>query len=194
MSTLDPQLEQLRQVFKKYLNPFHRAMWRLGLGNWLNCWPPAIGRYMVITHTGRKTGAIYHTSVNYTVVDSDLYCIAGFGKVSDWYRNMLAHPGVEVWLPDGWWVGVAEDVSDDPRRLSIMRQLMIDTGFVAYVAGLDPRKMTDEELNTATSTYRLIRIRRAEARTGPGGPGDLAWVWPLATMILLPAALRRRKR
>jgi hypothetical protein len=55
--------------------------------------------------------------------------------------------------------------------------------------------MTNEELDAATADYRLIRIRRTEARTGPGGPGELAWVWPLATMLLLPLVLfRRRKR
>ena len=55
--------------------------------------------------------------------------------------------------------------------------------------------MTNAELEAVTVDYRLIHIRRTEARTGRGGPGDLAWVWPLATLILLPLVLfRRRKR
>ena len=50
------------------------------------------------------------------------------------------------------------------------------------------------ELGQVAADYRLLRIRRQAARTGPGGPGDLSWVWPLATMVLLPLVLRRRRR
>jgi hypothetical protein len=72
---------------------------------------------------------------------------------------------------------------------------LIDSGFAARDAGIDAVGMTNQELEAVTVGYRLIHIRRTEARTGPGGPGDLAWVWPLATMILLPLVLfRRRKR
>lgn len=196
MSKLDDPhfLEQLRQGFKKYLNPFMMTMWRLGLGEWFNIWPQVSGRVMVITHIGRKTGATRRTPVNYAIVDGEVYCLAGFGSISDWYRNILAHPHVEVWLPDGWWAGTAEEVSDCERRLPIMRAVMIGSGFVAYVAGLNPRRMTDAELDKVTANYRLIHIRRTEARTGPRGPGDLAWVWPVATMVLLPLVFLRRKR
>ena len=149
---------------------------------------------MVITHTGRKTGLKRHTPANYTIADGDIYCTAGFGSVSDWYRNILADPKVEVWLPDGWWAGVTEDVSDSEARLPLLRQVLVASGFAAGLAGIDPATITNEELAEVSADYRLIRIRRTEARTGPGGPGELSWVWPLATMILLPLVLLRRKR
>jgi len=193
VTTLDPRMEQLRQGFRRYLNPFMLSLFRLGLAWWFNVWPAVSGRVMVITHTGRKTGAKRRTPVNYAIVDDELYCVAGFGPIADWYRNILKDPHVEVWLPDGWWAGVAEDVSDCEERLRLMRQVMVGSGFAARVAGLNPYTMSDEELDRATATYRLVRIRRTEARTGPGGPADLAWVWPLVAMILLPLALRRRK-
>jgi hypothetical protein len=53
--------------------------------------------------------------------------------------------------------------------------------------------MTDEALKAETTEYCLLHIRRTEARTGPGGPGELAWIWPLAAMILLPLVLLRRR-
>jgi len=195
MTMLDPRVEEsLRQGFKKYLNPFMRTMWRLGLGQWFNVWPDVSGRVMVITHVGRKSGAARRTPVNYAIVDGDIYCVAAFGSISDWYRNIRVDPNVEVWLPDGWWAGTAEDVSDDPRRLFLMRQVMIGSGFAARVAGINPYAIGDAELDATTAKYRLVRIRRGEARTGPGGPGDLAWVWPLATLILLPLVIFRRRR
>jgi deazaflavin-dependent oxidoreductase (nitroreductase family) len=185
--------EQLRQGFKQF-NRFMMLMWRLGLGRWVNAWPEVGGRIMVITHTGRKTGIRRRTPVNYTIADGEIYCTAGFGGISDWYRNLVANPQVEVWLPDGWWAGVAEEVTDTQTRMPLLRQVLIASGFAAGAAGIDPVGMTNPDLDAATSDYRLIRIRRTEARTGPGGPGDLAWVWPLATMVLLPLALFRRGR
>lgn len=194
MTVLDRQTEdRLRQFFKRYLNRFMIGVWRLGLAWMVNIWPEVGGRIMVITHTGRKSGLRRRTPVNYALVDGELYCLAGFGSISDWYRNILADPRVEVWLPDSWWAGVAEDVSDDPRRLDLMREIVIASGFVAYLFGFNPHTMSDEALDGATASYRLIYIRREEPRTGPGGPGDLAWVWPVAALLLLLFRPRRRK-
>jgi len=186
-------LEELRQGFK-YFNRFMLLMWRLGLGNWLNAWPKVIGRIMVITHTGRKSGARRQTPLNYTILDGDVYCTAGFGSGSDWYRNILSNSKVEVWLPEGWWSGIAEDVTNEKDRLTLLRQVLIASGFAARAAGINPHAITDAELDAVTADYRLIRIRRAAPRTGRDGPGDLAWVWPLATFILLPIAFLRSGR
>ncbi len=196
MTTAEPieltMEEKLRQGFK-YFNRFMLMMWRLGLGPWVNAWPEVGGRIMVITHTGRKSGLRRRTPVNYALVDGEIYCTAGFGPISDWYRNIVAQPQVEVWLPDGWWTGVAEEIMDTKLRMPLLRQVLLASGFAARAEGIDPVAMTNDELSAATADYRLIHIRRTEARTGRGGPGDLAWVWPLATMILLPLALLRRR-
>jgi deazaflavin-dependent oxidoreductase (nitroreductase family) len=185
--------QKFRQYFKS-LNRFMLMMWRLGLGPWINIWPEVFGRIMVITHTGRVTGLRRQTPVNYEIVDGEIYCVAGFGPGADWYQNMIADPQVEVWLPDGWWKGVAEDVSDIENRLHIMRQVIIASGFAGRMFGLDANMMTDEELDRITDKYRLMCISRGEAQTGSKGPNDLAWVWPLATMILLPLVFCRRRR
>jgi hypothetical protein len=134
------------------------------------------------------------TPVNYALIDGDIYCVAGFGHISDWYRNVKANPAVEVWLPDGWWAGEAEEVGDEADRLPLLRGVLIGSGFAAEMAGIYPKTMTDEELEALTTGYRLLRIRRTAARTGPGGPGDLAWVWPMATFLLLPFVFWRRRR
>ncbi len=184
---------KLQQAFKHW-NRFMLLMWRLGLGAWINACPPIIGRIMVITHTGRKSGTRRRTPVNYAIVDEEIYCTAGFGERADWYRNIIANPSVEVWLPNGWWAGVAQEVTDAHARVPLLREVLLASGFAAYAAGIDPRTMSDEELDAATREYRLIRIHRTAALTGEGGPGDWAWVWPLAVMLLLPRALGRRRR
>ncbi len=193
MAEKSESMESLRQFFKSF-NQFMLFMWRLGLGQWVNVWPAGIGRIMVITHTGRKTGLRRQTPVNYTLEDGEIYCVAGFGQTSDWYRNLQAHPNVEVWLPDGWWSAIAETLTDTTRRIPLIRQVIIYSGFAGRLAGMNPQTMTDQEIDQATSDYRLVHIHREQARTGPGGPGDLAWVWPLLTVILFPLAFRRRRK
>ncbi|MEW5987425.1 MAG: nitroreductase family deazaflavin-dependent oxidoreductase, partial [Chloroflexota bacterium] len=146
MTTLTPRTEErLRQIFKRF-NNFMVLLWRLGFGRWFDAWPEVGGLIMVITHTGRKTGRQRRTPVNYAIVDGEVYCTAGFGRISDWYRNVRVNPQVEVWLPDGWWAGVVEDVSQDERRIQLMRAVAIGSGFAARAFGLNPHTLSDEEL------------------------------------------------
>ena len=184
--------QQMRQAFKNG-NRYMLFMWRLGLAKFINISPGTIGKIMVLTHVGRKTGALRRTPVNYCIANNDIYCTAGFGASSDWYRNIKKNPQVEVWLPEGWWQGKAEDVNNHPDRVELIRQVLIASGFAARSIGIEPKSMTAEEIEDVTKDYKLIRIRRTAACTGPGGPGDLAWVWPLATFLLLPLALRKRR-
>lgn len=199
MTPLNSQTEASLRQFFKYFNRVMLLLWRLGIGPSMNRYPDTTGRFMVIVHTGRKTGLRRCTPVNYAEVEGGLYCAAGFGSVSHWYQNILANPQVEIWLENERWAAAAEDVSDHPDRIHLLREVLKGSGFVAPLVGVDPRRLSDEELDRATANYRLIHLRRAEPITGPGGPGDLAWVWPVATAVLLPLALaglfgRRPKR
>src|SRR3990172_892272 len=193
--TLDSaSLDKLCYTFRP-LNRFMVGMWRLGLGRWVNAWPEVFGRIMVIRHVGRKTKLLRLTPVNFTFYQGEVYCTAGFGSGSDWYRNITQDPVVEVWLPDGWWIGIIDDVSDRPDRIDRLRQVLIASGIVAPIFGIYPATATDDELQALTGEYRLLRVRLVEPRTGSGGPGDLAWLWPAATMLLLLFfAFRRRRR
>lgn len=194
MTTTSSRSEKaLRQGFKQF-NRFMVLLWRLGLGRMVNMSPDYGGRIMVLTHTGRKSGRTYRTPVNYAEKDDAIYCTAGFGRVSDWYRNALATPQIELWLPDGRWSAVAEDVSDHPDRLALLREVLIASGFAAGAAGLDPRTMPDSELAEATDAYRLLRLERRATLTGPGGPGDLVWVWPVVGLAALLAAVVGKRR
>jgi deazaflavin-dependent oxidoreductase (nitroreductase family) len=193
MSISNPQTEErLRQAFKRF-NRFMLLLWRLGLGGYGNGTEYG-GSIMVITHTGRRSGLRRRTPLNYAIVDGEIYCTAGFGSKADWFRNIQADPEVEVWLPDGWWAGVAEDVSDSPQRVELLRKVLIGSGFAAYAAGINPYQVSDARLAGLIQTYRLVRIRRTHALTGPGGPGELAWIWPLSTCILLSLLLIPRRR
>jgi deazaflavin-dependent oxidoreductase (nitroreductase family) len=183
--------ERLRTTFK-FFNRFMVLMWRLGLGSWM-IGTKYGGYILVIKHTGRKTGLTRFTPVNYATIDGDIYCTSGFGKSADWYRNIQSNPEVEVWLPNSRWAGVAEDVTDAENRTELLRHVITASGFAGPLFGINPKNLADNDYETLLESYRLIRIQRAEALTGSGGPGDLAWIWPLATFVLLWVVSRRRK-
>jgi len=75
---------------------FFRApllLYRLGLGGLLG------GRFLLLNHTGRKSGKPRQTVlevVNYDKAADTYYIASGFGKKSDWYLNILAHPEVNI--------------------------------------------------------------------------------------------------
>jgi deazaflavin-dependent oxidoreductase (nitroreductase family) len=117
-------------------------LWRLGLGSWGN--PTEFGgAVMVIKHTGRKSGLPRLTPVNYAILDGEIYCTAGFGSRADWFRNIQVHPQVEVWLPDGRRLGVAQDVTVSAERLPVFRAVLVASGFAAPLFGVNPRVLSD---------------------------------------------------
>ena len=135
-------------------------MWKIGLGPLINIWPDGFGRIMVIRTVGRVSGKERLAPVNYAEVEGEIYCTAGFGPGSDWYRNIMAAPGVELWLPSGRVRALARDVSEFPQRGFLLRQVIIASGFAAPLFGLDPKKLGDEAFLAATSHYRLIHFER----------------------------------
>lgn len=152
------QMETLRRSFR-LLNRFMVFMWKLGLGRAVNIWPGGFGRIMVIKHTGRKSGKVRLAPVNYAPLDGEIYCTAGFGTISDWYRNIMTQPCVELWLPEGRFPATVEDISDSPRRLFLLRQIIIASGFAAYVFGVNP-KISDEKLAALSTDYRILHFIR----------------------------------
>ena len=133
-------------------------MWKMGWGKAMNVWPAVFGRIMVIRHRGRKSGREYLTPVNYAIVDGEIYCTAGFGSISDWYRNILVYPRVELWLPQGKHIACAEDISDSPQRLFLLRQVIIASGFAGPLFGVDPKKLDDGELSKVSKNYQLVHF------------------------------------
>lgn len=193
MSTLDHQLRAALRAGFRRLNRFMLLLWRLGLGPALSLAPPITGRYLVLVHTGRKSGRLRRTPLNYAVVGGAIYVTAGFGAGSDWFRNIVAQPQVELWLPGGRLAATAAEVlAGAPGRLDLLRAVLRGSGFAAFLAGVNPYRLGDAELARATAGYRVVKLAPGERLAGPGGPGDLAWIWlPLAALAGLGIGIAR---
>jgi deazaflavin-dependent oxidoreductase (nitroreductase family) len=182
----EPVMDRLRKAFRS-MNRGMVLMWRVGLGRWADAWPSVGGRILVVEHHGRKSGNRYLTPLNYTPEDRSRFCLAAFGTRSDWYRNALATGRVIVWLADGTWIARVADATDDEGARDRIRRVLIDSGFAARVFGLNPRVMTDDEIDAATNEYRLVRLDLIDRCDED--PADLRWVWlPVAGSAFLIGA------
>lgn len=182
----------LRRMFY-YLNRYFMVpMFRLGFGAWMGT--PFGGYIMVLKVIGRKSGKVRYAPVNYAIVHGNVYCLAGFGKISDWYRNLVANPNVEAMMPSGAIHGIAEQVNDPDERRRLIRQILINGGFAGFAYGFDPRTVANEKLIEATQDIPVIRIKPDGIGNGASDPGGWAWTIGIAANVVLIAWwLKRRK-
>ena len=103
--------------------------------------------YLLLLRTrGRRTGLVREAPLGYVLLDGFVYCVAGYGVATPWYRNLVDNPTVEVVLPGRTIRGVAEPVTDDAEWLRGYRTLIAGFGLVGRLVDGDPRRMDDATL------------------------------------------------
>lgn len=184
-----------RDVARRYLGHLNRYFmvpaFRLGLGSWIG--NPLAGYIAVLRTRGRKTGLPRHAPLNYAILDGSVYVVSGWGTGADWYRNLQADPRVDLLLPGRTIGGRAETVTDPGEILRAGRQVLLASGFAAYVAGVDPRRITDEDLGHRLADIPVVRIRPTGPGAGPHDPGGRAWIAKFAMLSLAIACWRVRR-
>ena len=81
-------------------------------------------RFLLLTHTGRKSGLPRQTVlevVRYDRQTGNHYIAVGFGKHSDWYKNILADPNVIVRSAGKQVQAVAEQLTADQAGDELVR-------------------------------------------------------------------------
>jgi len=169
--------------FFRFLNKYFMVpMFRLGFGPCFG--NPISGYIMVLKIIGRKSGKLRYAPVNYAIHDGKVYCMAGFGRNSDWYRNIQANLNLEVILPGGAIYGTALEVRDADERSLMIRQILKNAGLVAFLDGFNPYRITDDELSKRTAQMPLISIQPSGMGSGASDPAGWAWVLTLLLTIL----------
>lgn len=129
--------------------------YKIGLG-------PLIGRFvLLLTTTGRKTGLLRVTPLQYEVIDGVFHIGAVFGMKTDWVRNIQADPHVQVLVKDSTFYGQAE-VSTDPEDIADFIQYRLNKhprliGLMMKLDGFTSRP-TREELIDYCKNLALVRI------------------------------------
>jgi deazaflavin-dependent oxidoreductase (nitroreductase family) len=157
---------------------------------------PLTGHVMLLRTRGRHSGLVREAPLGYVVRDGAVYCVAGYGEPTPWFRNLVADPSVEVILPTRRFKGHALPVTDPADWLAAYRSLVGSFGLVGrvVVGNLD-------ELDDATllEQHRSLPVVRIEPRYGDSplvagafDPGGRGWILPYGATLLLALAVRRR--
>ena len=179
----------MRRIFW-FLNKFFMVpMFQLGFGPFFG--NPFTGYIMVMKVIGRKTGKPYFTPVNYAIHKGDVYCISGGRATSDWFRNLLANPEVDLILPGGSIHAHVEEATDLEQKLIITRQILKNAGFAGFFEGYNPFTITDAELARKIEDLPLLRFHPLGLGSGPSDAGGWAWIWTFVVTVLLIILLLR---
>ena len=162
--------------------------WFLWLNRWVvvpliraglsPAWGTPYGGYFVLLRTrGRTSGKMREAPLGYGLADGNVYVMAGFGRRTQWLRNIEVDQNVEVILPGRALRGLAEEVTDPAERIRGMRAAAIGCGLVgAATLRLDPGRASDQALLRATDGIPLVRIRASGVAAGPWDPGGWGWI------------------
>ena len=136
-------------------NSMMKKLYALGLG-------PLIGRVvLLLTTTGRKTKLRRVTPLQYEQIDGDFYVAAGSGPSSDWFRNIVADPCVEVAVKSRRFQGHAEPITD-PKRIADFLEYRLKrhprmVGLILRTDGL-PARPSRVELEEYATRLALVII------------------------------------
>ena len=177
--------DRAAQAFFKKLNRwFMVPAVRAGLAPWVSC---PVGGYMILLRVrGRKSGLVRETPLNYVIDDGSAWVLAGFGPHTEWYRNLLADPAVEIVLPGREpMAAVATDVVSPAVRLRVMPSIMRSTIGPSMAAGVNPFTMTDQQMADEMAWVPLVKLTPVDAflEAGADDPGGRAWIWRQALAV-----------
>lgn len=180
-------LRPLQRGFLFLNGGFMAPLLRSGFG-WL-IGNPFTGHLMLLRTRGRCTGLLREAPLGYVIRDGCVYCVAGYGEPTPWFRNLLAEPDVEVILPTRRFHGRAEPVSDPVEWVAAYRALIASFGLIGGAIVGDVRGLDDEALLARDRALPVIRITPTDG-TGPliagaFDPGGSGWLLPVVASKVL---------
>lgn len=158
---------------------------------------PVIGYFLTLSTTGRRSGLVRRTPLNYAILDGHVYLLSGFGRRADWHRNLRADPRVTIALPGRALHGIALPVDDPAEAERAALAVARNCGFALVFEGMNPWTATDEQLRAQLAGRPVVRVTASEPVVpGRHDPGSPWWLLPRVLGILAAAgaagAVRRR--
>lgn len=192
--------DRSRTMFRHFNRWFALPIHRAGLSAWLGT--PLTGCQLLLTTTGRKSGLRRDTPLGYLVAEGAAWVLAGYGPTTQWYRNLLAEPGVEVLMPGRPPFGArADEVLDPTVRARIIPPLVRSMGLPGSVIGEITLTASDERILELVRWVPLIRLTPdgPPLTAGPDDPGGTGWIWRqglvlVASLVAFRALVRVARR
>ena len=116
---------------------------------------------LLLTTTGRKSGLPRVTPLQFEEIDGAYYVGAARGVHADWFRNVVAHPQVEVQIQQKHFGANAEPITDSARiadflELRLRRHPVMIRAMLLMQGLFQPTRANIERL---ASTLALVVIR-----------------------------------
>lgn len=188
----NPRILRLLGPLQRKLIPANRLLLpllRANLGALIS--NPLTGYLLILRTRGRRTGQLREAPLGYRILDGAVYCCAGLGASTAWYRNLLADPRVEVVLPGRTFHGLAEPVTDPDEWLRAYRALMASLGLVSRSMLGDLGRVDDATLLARHRSLPLVRIRPDGIVAGELDPGGRGWLAAAGAWLVGLVLLRR---
>jgi len=179
----------MRRIFW-FINKFFMVpMFRLGFGPFFG--NPLTGYIMVMKVIGRKTGKVRFTPVDYAIYNGNVYCVSGGRRESDWFKNLLVNPEIELIMPGGCFYARMEEVTAADNTLFICRQILKNAGFAGFFEGYNPFTISDKDLAEKIADVPVLRFRPLGLGSGASDAGGWAWIWAFVITVILVILLVR---
>jgi len=121
-------------------------------------------RVLLLTTTGRKSGLPRQTPLQYDEIDGAFYLGSARGAEADWFRNIQAHPQVEVQVGERCIQGVAEATTDPVRIADFfqarLKRSPIMIGLLMRLEGL-PWRYTRADLERFAAHKAMVVVRES---------------------------------
>jgi deazaflavin-dependent oxidoreductase (nitroreductase family) len=144
----------------KNIQRVHRLLYALGLG-------PIVGRIiLLLTTTGRKSGLMRITPLQYEEIDGKYFLGSARGTKSDWYRNIETDGRVELRVKNHRFRGMAETVTD-PARIADFLEIRLARhpfmlGLLMQKAHGLPRRPSRDQLLALAASEAMVVIQPLE--------------------------------
>jgi len=167
-----------------FINKFFMVpIFRLGLGPFFG--NPFSGYIMVMKVIGRVSSKTYYVPVNYAIKEGNVYCISGGRRTSDWFRNLMAKPEVELILPGGAIYARAQESTDSQEKLVMSRQILKNAGFAGFFEGCNPHTISDDALRDRIEGLPLLSFTPIGVGSGASDPAGWVWISLLVITIAI---------
>ena len=139
-----------------------QVIYTLGFGS-------IIGRLvLLLTTTGRVTGKLRITPLQYERIGGSIFVGSSRGLDSDWVRNIQSDPNVEVRIGSDCWNGFAEVIDNSERVIDFLKirlqnhPKMVGAMFKSEGLSKDPTTM---ELVEYASNIVIVEIKPVDRYT-----------------------------
>ena len=155
-------------------------LYRLGLG-------PLIGKYiLILTTTGRKTGKMHRTPVEYYQHNGRIFVMSGFGTRPDWYKNLQANPQVGLNIHGQRLCARARAPETEAEWEGLIAYLKASPVTQISAPGM-VEKLDDPGVRDEIKKWPVLTFDPLDRPCPAPLEADLVWAWPL--MLLAAASI-----